>query len=68
MRSRWNLWAVSALVFCASTWGVAGTAGFKLANLYAERGDAGFRHAVMARVDHRLDQLKTVMTGVNHLA
>jgi hypothetical protein len=67
MLSRFNAWTLCGVIFCALIWGVVGLTGAKIANIYDNRGPQGFRHTVVARVDHKLGRLKAVIVRAGPL-
>jgi hypothetical protein len=60
MTWRPNPWAFGAIVFCAAFWVLAGFASVKLAVVVADLGARDVRHAIEARLDHRLSHLMGV--------
>ena len=54
MHARFNGPAAAALVFCLVVWMAAGVSAAKLGDIYQHRGPSGFRHALMARLEHHL--------------
>jgi hypothetical protein len=61
MKKWLNPGALAAFAFCAAVWALAGVTGGELAHVYAVRGPHGFRHALEARLDHRLHQLRSIV-------
>jgi hypothetical protein len=57
MTWRPNPWAFGAIIFCAAFWALAGFASVKLAGAVADRGARDMRHAIEARLEHRLTHL-----------
>ncbi len=55
--------AVAVVAICASLWGAAAGSTWKLGKVYEHRGPQGFRHALVERMEHRLDQLVSPVRG-----
>jgi len=67
MLSRFNAWTLCGVIFCALVWAGVGAAGVKMTNIYENRGPQGFRHELVARLDHRVDELRTIVVSAGPL-
>ena len=63
MSWRPNPWAFGAIAFCAAFWAIVGFASVKLADAYVSPAARDVRHAMEARLDHRLQRLMRIVDG-----
>jgi hypothetical protein len=67
MLSRFNAWTLCGVVFCALVWAGLGVTGAKMANIYENLGPQGFRHELVARLDHKVGRLKAMVVSAEPL-